>query len=236
MIIAVPSMSRHKSQTTANIFPSSIFFVPYSQFDEYAEEIQNKIIPVPETIKGITQTRNWILNNNQKDDIIFIDDDIREIGTFILGERIKLDKCEKLLISEFQKMFDLAKGLNVKIFGVENGGSKFSNHPLQPISLKSIINASCMGVLASSKIFFDERLEVKEDYDLMLSQYKKTGISLKAKYFYIRTHHWKNGGGCVDYRTDKMEEEAISILEKRYPFMIKRGNRKNEHQILISWD
>lgn len=236
MIIAIPSSNRAESETTSKIFTTGIFFIPNSQFYNYAKKIKNTCIPVPDNIKGITETRNWIIKNNETQNIVFIDDDIREIGTFIKGERIKLDNNEKLLIEEFQKLFEIAKGFNVKIFGVENGGSRFSNHPLQPFSLKSTINASCMGICANSNIYFDERLKVKEDYDLMLKEYKRTGISLKAKYFYIRTKHWTNSGGCVDYRTNEMEENAITLLEQRYFLMIKRGKRINQHQILISWD
>ena len=93
-----------------------------------------------------------------------------------------------------------------------------------------------MGIVNDGSVFFDERFEVKEDYDLMLREYKRTGISLKAKFFYIRTHHWENAGGCVDYRTDEMEENAIEMLKNRFPMMVKTGQRKNKHQILISWD
>jgi hypothetical protein len=224
------------AQTTANIFSTAVFYVPESQFHDYRERISNPIVKVPESISGITKTRNWILNKNPNENIVFIDDDIMEIGTFIKGERIKLDDKEPLLIREFEKLFEVAQGFDVNIFGVENGGNKFANHPLQPISLKSIINASCMGIINNGSIFFDERFPVKEDYDLVLREYKKTGLSLKAKYFYIRTEHWENNGGCVDYRTDKMEEDAISLLQQRYPLNIKTGKRKHKHQILISWD
>lgn len=236
MKIAIPSKSRHETQTTGNIFKTGILYVPESQVKKYRGNCTNEIIAVPDKIQGITATRNFIITYNQKENIVFIDDDIREIGAFIKGERVKLDSCENLIIDEFQKCFDVATGFKVKIFGIENGGSKFANHPLQPFSLKSIINASCMGIVANAGIYFDERFQVKEDYDLMLSEYKKTGMSLKAKYFYIRTQHWDNKGGCVDYRTSEMEENAISLLEQRYPFMVKKGGRKNEHQILISWD
>jgi glycosyltransferase involved in cell wall biosynthesis len=235
MVIAVPSKGRIQN-STSEIFPSAKLFVPKSEFYEYSEVNSNEVIPVPDKISGITQTRNWIIDYLDGEDIVFIDDDIREIGCFIDGERIDLKSNSKCLIDEFKKIFEICRGLEVKLFGVEAGGSKMANHPLQPFSMRGVINATCMGLVAKSGLYFDERFKVKEDYELMLREYKRTGMALKAKYFYIRTHHWSNQGGCVDYRTDKMEEDAIELLEKRYPFMIKRGTRKNKYQLSISWD
>lgn len=238
MIIAIPSKNRFKKITSQKVFRNGVFFVPENEVEKYKSEIDNQIVGVPEKYNGITKTRNWILKNHPNENVLFVDDDIREIGTFQEGKRINLknhaggDQIE----NEFKKLFDITNGIGFKIFGVEAGGSKFANHPLSPLSFKGIINGSCMGIINDGSFYFDEQFEVKEDYDIVLRHYKKHGGILKCRYFYIRTFHWENDGGCVDYRTDKMEDDAISLLEKRFPLMVKRGMRKNKHQIQISWD
>jgi len=238
MIIAIPSKNRYENTTTQNVFKDGVFFVPENEVQEYQKRIQNKIVGVPAKYNGITKTRNWILKQHHNQNVLFIDDDVREVGTFQEGKRINLkDKTGGDIIQEeFKKLFDITNGIGFKIFGVEAGGSKFANHPLSPIAFKGIINGSCMGIINDGSFYFDEQFEVKEDYDIVLRHFKKHGGVLKARYFYIRTYHWENAGGCVDYRTDKMEDDAIELLQKRFPLMIRTGQRKNKHQILVSWD
>lgn len=236
MIIAIPSKGRAGKTTTDKTFDGGIFYVPENEVEQYRKKTKNEVRPVPTECDGITKTRNFILKENQGKDVLFVDDDIREIGTFQYGKRINLKNKGDLIVREFEKAFNTCQGLGFKIFGIEAGGSKFADHPLNPFSFKGVINGSCMGVIADGSYWFDEQLQVKEDYDIVLRHYKQLGGHLKIRYFYVRTFHWENEGGCVEYRTDKMEEEAIDLLEKRYPLMVQRGKRKNKHQILISWD
>lgn len=235
-IIAVPSKGRPGKTTTHKTFESAVFYVPAIEAESYQNQIPNEVVAVPDEIQGITKTRNWILKENQGKNVLFIDDDIREIGCFEYGQRRNLKKEGHRLEEEFVKAFQICHELGFKIFGVEAGGSKFANHPLQPFSFKGVINGSCMGIIADGSYYFDERFQVKEDYEIALRHYKQIGGFLKLRHFYVRTFHWENEGGCVEYRTDQMEEKAIRLLEQRYPLMVRRGKRKNKHQILISWD
>lgn len=238
MIIAIPSRNRFKNCTTQKVFESGVFFVPQREEEQYKKHVKNQVVGIPDEYDGITKTRNWILKNNPNQNVLFVDDDIREIGTFQNGKRINLKDHTggKIIETEFKKLFDVTSQIGFKIFGVEAGGSKYANHPLTPLAFKGIINCSCMGIINDGSFFFDEQFKVKEDYDLALRHYKKHGGILKARHFFVRTHHWENIGGCVDYRTDQMEEDAIELLKKRFPLMIRTGNRQHKHQIQISWD
>ncbi|MCU9931087.1 hypothetical protein OFL77_27535, partial [Escherichia coli] len=64
----------------------AIFYVPQSELHQY-EGIVKNVIGVPNTIKGITSTRNWILKNSGERFVIFIDDDVKEAGYNLLLER-----------------------------------------------------------------------------------------------------------------------------------------------------
>lgn len=238
MIIAIPSKGRYEKATTPNVIKNGILFVPFSEVNKYIANYQNKVVGVPDNIKGITKTRNWILKNNHNENVLFLDDDVKECGYFDNKKRISLKdgKFSEIWECEFKKLFEVTIGLGFKLFGCENGGAVHSNHPLSPFSFKSIINGNLLGIVNDGTFYFDEQFDVKEDYDIMLRHYKKFGGILKAKYFYWRNKNWKGVGGCVDYRTDKMEEDCIKLLENRFPFMVQRNKRKNKHSILITWD
>ncbi len=237
MRICVPSSNRAGKTTTQDFIKGCVFFVPENQATQYRAALPNEIVPVPEKYNGITKTRNFILNHYKGRDVLFIDDDTKEAGLFKEGQRVSFqggDYTEKLT-AEFKRIFDLCRGLGFKIWGVEAGGSKYANHFINPFSFYGIINCSFMGIISDGEFVFDETFEVKEDYEIILRHFKRKGGFLKARHFYWRTEHWGNLGGCVDYRTDQLEEKNIKKLEDRYYGMIIRGKAKNKHQIRIKW-
>jgi len=238
MKICVPSSNRSKTCTTNKTISSAIFFVPKSQFDDYRAAIKNQIVAVPEKYNGITKTRNYILNYFKNEYIVFIDDDVRQCGYYTEGKMISLidQQFTKFWEEIFQKNFELCDGLGFKIWGCESSTSNFANHPLQPFSFKSIITCNLMGIINNTDLFFDETFEVKEDYEILLRHYKKYGGHLKTRQFYWANKHLDNAGGCVEYRTDYMEEKAIALLKKRYGGMVVESTHtKNKNQISIKW-
>jgi hypothetical protein len=237
MKICVPSSNRSKSCTTNKTLKNAIFFVPENQYNDYVENIDNEVVSVPSDYFGITKTRNFILNYYKNENIIFIDDDVRQCGYYTLGNMVSLKyNCEALWLSIFEKHFELTKDLGFKIWGCESATTNFANHPLQPFSFIGIITCNLMGIINDGEFYFDENFKVKEDYDLVLRHFRKKGGHLKTRQFYWANKHWTNKGGCVDYRTDELESEAIDLLKKRYGLMVQKSSRaKNKHQISIKW-
>jgi hypothetical protein len=41
---------------------------------------------------------------------------------------------------------------------------------------------------------------------------KEDGSIVTARYLYWENSHWKNKGGCLTYRTQVMELQAINLL------------------------
>lgn len=238
MKICVPSSRRSKSCSTNKTLKQAIFFVPEDETGDYENNIENDIVSVPKKYNGITKTRNFILNYFKGQNIIFIDDDVRQCGYYSLGKMINLRYDNSDLWNEiFIKHFELTLGLGFKIWGCESSTSNFANHPLQPFSFKGVINCNLLGIINDGEFYFDEQFEVKEDYELVLNHYKKYGGHLKSRQFYWANKHLTNLGGCVDYRTDEIEVKCIEMLKKRYGGMIKKSTHtNNKFQISIKWD
>ena len=72
--VAIPSKGRAGIITSQEIFKSAVLYVPESEVRQYSI-YKNKVVGVPSDVKGITQTRNWILKNNSCN-IFFLDDDL----------------------------------------------------------------------------------------------------------------------------------------------------------------
>ena len=135
MLIAIPSKNRAGRTTTNKILPNlGTFFVPESEVHQY-KNIKN-IVGVPNNVHGITQTRNWILKNTNERDVVFIDDDAKNVGYTKLLEYSsqKIDiKDEGFWVEQFLLAFDLCEQMGYKMWGVKTENATRSVYPYKPI-------------------------------------------------------------------------------------------------------
>lgn len=223
MIIAIPSKGRAGQTKTDKLLRSGVLFVPNSEVNQYRRTNTN-VVGVPDEVKGITKTRNWILKNCGQERVVFIDDDVKAQGWRKIYETKAKDKAltEAQWVKEFQKLFDLTDQLQFKIWGVSTAGALRSVYPYKPFLFRSYVTASCMGIINDKTYYFDEEFPVKEDYEICLRHIKERGGILCCRYIYWENSHWVNDGGCKSYRTQKMEAECIRKLVEKYPGYIRQ--------------
>jgi hypothetical protein len=222
MIIAIPSKGRAGQTKSDKVLPSAVIFVPESEMGQYKRTNQN-VVGVPDNVKGITKTRNWILQNCGSPRVVFIDDDVKMQGWVKLysdkARHKKLD--EKTWLKTFERMFDSAEQMDYKIWGVATQSATRSVYPYKPFLFRSYVTASCMGIINDGTYYFDEEFQVKEDYEICLRHVKERGGILCARFAYWENSHWADEGGCKSYRTQKMEAECIRKLVEKYPSYIR---------------
>lgn len=238
MLIAVPSKGRAGLTTTNKILPNlCTFFIPESEYHQYKDLVKN-IVCVPKEVRGITDTRNWILENTDDKWVVFLDDDAKNVGYNKLEER----KTKKIEIrdegfwaEEFLKFFDMTEQLGYKIWGTRTESSPRGTYPYKPFLTRSYVTASCMGIVNDGEYLFDSEFKVKEDYEICLRHIKDKGGILAVRYLHWENEHWTTEGGCKDYRTIEMEKDAIKKLINLYPNMIASAKRKaNEFTIKLN--
>lgn len=233
MIIAIPSKGRPGKVKSLNIIPSATLYVPQSEYQQYASiYAKTKVISVPNEIKGITRTRNWILDNTSDPWVTMIDDDVLAQGYVNLrrtSERhVRL--TESVWIGEFVKLFEVTEQMGYRVWGVATDGAARSFYPWRPFIFRTYVTASCCGLLNypapdKRRIRFDETFPVKEDYELCLRAIAEDGGIIGCRYMYWQNSHWKDAGGCSSYRTQSIEETAIERLIAFYPQLIRRVTR-----------
>ena len=238
MLIAVPSKGRAGLTTTNKILPNlCTFFIPESEYHQYKDLIKN-IVCVPKEVRGITDTRNWILENTDDKWVVFLDDDAKNVGYNKLEERKtkKIEiKEEGFWAEEFLKFFDMTEQLGYKIWGTRTESSPRGTYPYKPFLTRSYVTASCMGIVNDGEYLFDSEFKVKEDYEICLRHIRDKGGILAVRYLHWENEHWTTEGGCKDYRTVEMEKDAIKKLIKLYPNMIASAKRKaNEFTIKLN--
>lgn len=230
MLIAIPSKGRCNRVKSARVLPSATLFVPESEADAYKINNRCEVVAVPESVRGITRTRNYILDwADQAGEpwVVMIDDDVNAQGYCkFYSEAMKHRKLSgEDWRREFLKLFELSEDLGYSIWGVATQAAPRAVYPYKPILFRSYVTASCMGLRIENGIRFDESFPVKEDYELNLRMIRDEGGVLAARYLYWSNSHWKDEGGCKDYRSQEMEADCIARLIKMYPRMIRKVTR-----------
>lgn len=242
MIVAIPSKGRAGKITSHRHVEDPILFVPETEGDAYVRAYpDNAVVAVPSSVRGITATRNWILDfaiECGDPYVTFVDDDVITVGWVKLyvdrGRPQKLTPAE--VSREFSVLHDLAEQMGFTVWGAATQAALRSVYPYRPLIFRTYVTASCMGMRADRGIRFDESFPVKEDYELCLRMIRDEGGVLGARYFHWQNEHWGTEGGCKDYRTVEMEEAAIARLQERYPGWVRavqRGGSSFSVELLV---
>jgi hypothetical protein len=223
--VYIPSKGRAGRVTTDQLFIKSTIVCPESEVDLYKKH-HDTVIGVPDTVKGITKTRNWILNNIEDEWHIQVDDDALSFHCFESGKMYKFidpEKIHEIVDNQFQ----MCEDWELKAWGFSLAADYKFYREYTPFSSQGVVGANIIGII-KNPIRFDERLKVKEDYDYSMQHiFKYKGILRFMKYG-IDVVHLTNEGGCVAYRTKETEMEAYNILLNKWgKKVVKLQNNKN---------
>ena len=224
MLVAIPSTGRAGNVKPLSITPDAVLYVPQSEQSSYESYYrETAIVAVPDDIKGITKTRNWILDSTDERYVVFVDDDFEVAGYWDIGyaKMQRRRMRQQQLFQEWLRLFHVTDDLGYHIWGAETTGDYRTVHPQRPFVWRTYATASCMG-LVNDGIRFDPEFPVKEDYELCLRCIRDDGGIVGARYLFWKNSHWADDGGCKDYRTQEMEDDAIQKLIKMYPNRIKK--------------
>jgi len=225
--IAIPSKGRAGLMTSYEIFKSAVIYVPENEVKQYSI-YKNKIVGIPIEVKGITETRNWILKNNDCN-IFFLDDDFEYGGYVERTEekyKVKRVKDESIYIKEIEKLFEISEQSNSKIFGLFTVGNNLTNYAYNPFLFNGVCLGSCMGIINDGSYYFDETFDVKEDYELTLRHFTERGITVRSNILFMQHEHTQLRGGCRDSNRIAKEKKAVKKLITMYPGMIKEAKHR----------
>lgn len=230
--IAIPSMGRHDKIYTKNLFPKEniIIFVPEKEKILYEKNNKDvKIEGVPDEIKGITKTRNYILQYMKKNKIkwhIQVDDDADCIYSIENEKQIAITDY-KYIYNLATKMFVMTEDIGFKLWGFRLTKDMRDYRCMSPFMTVMPIGFNIAGII-DNDIYFDERFIVKEDYDYSIMHILKYGGVLRYNRYYIGVKHLYNEGGCSHYRNDTVEWAMYELLGKKYgKKYIRISNNKN---------
>lgn len=230
-VYAIPSYNRADKQTTVNylntigVKKEKIYVFVQTRKDEkeYKEKIGDMAnIVMREANRGV-EARNNILNELcGENNVVMLDDDVRAIGE--LHEReIKKIITAKRMEHVLLKCFEMCEKTNVRMFGIYPVYNAFFME--KTISTKAPIN-TVFGIVAGSKIKYDESYDTKEDAALCAKLLSFGASILRFNFLAVDADHRKTKDGYID---DWHQEENIRCVKKllmEFPTIYKAQKNK----------
>lgn len=173
---------------------------------------------------------NYSWDNGQ--DCIQTDDDL--IGIKLAYSKDTNDNKDITFKETIDIMDDafFQMGLKFKLAGVAPTINNFFYNPNKPISIRHFIVGNIM-LIKKCGLYFDTNLKVKEDFDYTLQHIQKFGGVVRCNNILANLKHRTNKGGCVEYRTELVEQEAIKYLKEKWGSAI-RDNPKRPNEVLLN--
>lgn len=211
---------------TLEYLPFCKVWVDVGEYEEYIKAnkgFEENIISCPKGIQGnLCRIRNYILDQefqNGADVVVIIDDDMEGIYRFenigMFGyEKVKVSKEE--FVEFIEKYSRLCEGFGFKFWGINCNNDKLSYRQTNPFSTVSYIGGPFQVFLKGNELRYDERLPLKEDYDMTLQNCNKYRGCLRVNKYNYNCKQSKQAGGCATYRNFEREKEQLKMLQKKW--------------------
>jgi glycosyltransferase involved in cell wall biosynthesis len=213
------------------LFPFASILVPESEKSLY-EYLDNKIETVPDSIVGLGQLRNWILDNYDEEAIIMIDDDITECRCICRESYYKVTDVEEIK-AVLLNALNCAKDLGTSVFGFDQSADVRKYTASQPFSLCAWVGG-VIGVIGRKHRFLADH-KFKVDIDFCLEVLKHDRIVFKDNRFaFLQNRNFMKGGNSK-YRTKEDVEQEIYRLKNKWGshFKFKQTKSGEETQVRV---
>lgn len=216
--IFIISYKRSGKVSSDKVFNNAFIVVPESQLKDYEKyEYSNgcKLLAIPDECDGnIVRKRNWILNNFSGN-VIIVDDDYKYFGMNEGLKKLKITADEVDMLIHNGCM--CCREIGTVMWGVNMSDDPMWYREYSPFSTQCCVLGPFQAFCDLPRdIRYDERLYLKEDYDMslqVLQRYHK--VFRFIKYHYV-VNHLDLEGGVVSYRTLEKEKEHNLRLQKKW--------------------
>lgn len=218
---------RRKQIKTLDVYSDCVLFADREDASFLAGKYDQPVVVLPDGVQGnIARVRNWILYwaKTNAEAVVLLDDDLAGIYWFEPQEEAGRTKAVKLNTEQIRTvMLDAANMCND--MGYKQFGFQPTYNPLlykvgTPLKIRQYCPSPVSGFISDCCCRYDERLFLKEDYDITLQNIALYGGNLRLEYIAFscdqdcKGDH--TGGGCSSVRTSKTEQEQLTLLQKKW--------------------
>lgn len=236
--VNAPSYKRANDVKTLSYLPFCKIWVDGKEFEDYKRNYPDADIQkCADGVQGnVARVRNHILDmefERGADVVVIVDDDLLTIERYYAeGENGYL--CHKLESNEFltfiEKYSIMCDDFGFKMWGMNLLKDQLAYKHSVPFSTTKVILGPFSAFLKGNKCRYDERLPLKEDYDIFLQNLNKYRGCLRLNAYHYVCYQSVNVGGCASYRNRQREMEQFKLLQKKWGSQIIRVDEGNSRK------
>jgi len=227
------SRSRYLTMCTHKLLLDYSIVCPESEVELYRQVVSDKeIIPISDSIYGLSCVRNWCLDNIEGD-FIMLDDDIE--GFYYVND-IKARRIRNPLFIEavLENTYINAVDSGATLFGISQSGDPRKYNPQFPFNLSTWVGA-IVGVIGRD-FRWDERLKIRTDVDYSLQVLsKKRFVWVESRYAFFSRKDYGTGGSTV-IRTSSQITTDKNYVKRKWGANVKFGSGKNKDKVNLFVD
>ena len=218
--IICPSKGRSNNVRTLRLIPNLTLVVPEGEVEAYRANYPDvEVLGTPKHVRGITPTRQWILETFKDTDVFMIDDDVTHVRrNFAFGKDDPTTIEDVEVIEEIinQTAF-ITKEIGAKVFSFSKIRNPLEYNAFEPIVHTGYMNASFCGFIKGHGLEYDLNLTEGEDhYMSCLCIYKHRYCLIDNRYSFVTDGNFTAIGGCNDYRTRESMIKNTLYLRKKF--------------------
>lgn len=222
--VCIPSYKRPIVKTLAWI-PYAKVYVDRKEVDEYKQTNEGaQIIACDDGVQGnVSRVRNYILNREFEqgaDAVCLMDDDLKGIYCYNVNEETGFGYEPELIEGEqflefAEKWATCCSEWGFKLWGVNVNYDPLGYRHSNPFSTTSmVLGPFCCHL--KNDIRYDERLFLKEDYDLAIQHLNKNRGVLRLNFAHYVCEQGTNKGGVQAQRNIAREREQFELLQRKW--------------------
>ncbi len=213
--IVAPSYRRASRCRVHAYLPTVRYVVSESEAPEYVKAVGSERIWVcPDAVQGnVSRVRNWILDNAGPA-VLMVDDDLSSMGMWDGTRRRKVGPDEAMAF--IGNGFSMCEDGDIRFWGLSPlNTDKRSYRDFAPFSMTSFLGGPFQGHWMND-CRYDERLSLKEDYDMTIQVLNRYRRVLRFNYWHYNNDFHSIPGGCAAYRTMEREREQFKLLQSKW--------------------
>jgi hypothetical protein len=217
--VVCPTLGRPEHAGRHIMKEHATFVVVPREYDLYAEVLDpEKLVVLPEGIRGATATRQWILENLWADDEDFImqmDDDVTHV-MMMMSRHIQSVKDPEVILDIFTTTGRLALDCGAPIFGYLHTPNPAERPSQQPFAFRGWVDSGVCGI-AGRELEYDLNLTCKEDSDMCLQAQSSAAriILMDMRYAFVAPR-WKLLGGMTTQRTHGTDDADMEYMQDKW--------------------
>ena len=234
--INAPSYKRPSKVLTLDYLPMCRIWVDCKEYDEYKKHYPKAdIVSCPEGVQGnVGRIRNYILRQEFErgmDAVVIVDDDLTAIERFVCRNGYGYER-ERVQAEDFMDFVErysiMAQDIGAKLWGVNITPDTMAYRYTSPFSTRAIILGPFGCFLKGNRCWYDEKLPLKEDYDMCIQQLNKERVVFRVYVYHYICKQSENAGGCATYRNMQREREQLARLRKKWGSAIVNVDETNK--------